>query len=255
MFIVSASAAWSTLCSAETARMRSRTSRGPIGRSSVWSRRITRDTSNFSRSPPTRARSAAIVSALIENALGMDPPPPRACSTRPGSGLVAALRRAGRRVGGELEAGAATHEHSAALAALAEDGDALETPPPRRDVDLADELRAGGSGEVDRLRDGVVDAALERLLHGEVRLRGDVGRRREEALDPLRDARDAARRAALAQLGRELVAPGALPAQRGLEAGVRLRQALPVEHVAHEGEREVGLDPAQIGRASCRERV
>src|SRR5262245_2206795 len=75
MFRVSASAAWSTLCSAETARMRRCTSFGPGSRSSSWSRRITRETSNFSRSPPTRRLSCAMASALIAYALGMGAPP------------------------------------------------------------------------------------------------------------------------------------------------------------------------------------
>src|SRR5690348_16979002 len=71
MLTVSASAAWSTLCSADTARMRRWTSRGPIGRSARSSSLMTRETSNCSRSSFTRRRSAAMASTLIEYARGM----------------------------------------------------------------------------------------------------------------------------------------------------------------------------------------
>src|SRR5262245_34843407 len=69
MLTVSASAAWSTLCSAETASTRMCTSLRPIARSSLVSSVITRAMSTFERSSPTRLRSAAIASVVIENAL------------------------------------------------------------------------------------------------------------------------------------------------------------------------------------------
>src|SRR5262245_50019276 len=74
MFTVSARIAWSTLCSAETARIRRWTSRGPMGRSVTVSRRRTFAKSKASKFPPVRSRSAAMSAALIENARGMVAP-------------------------------------------------------------------------------------------------------------------------------------------------------------------------------------
>jgi hypothetical protein len=54
------------LCSAETARMRKCTSRGPIGRSTMSSNAMTFAMFTFSGSSPTRLRSAAMASAEIE---------------------------------------------------------------------------------------------------------------------------------------------------------------------------------------------
>src|SRR5262245_42382456 len=71
MFCVSASAAWSTLCSTDTARMRSFTSAGPSAGSATSSSCTTREMSNLDMSPPTRSRSLAMLSLLIEYACGM----------------------------------------------------------------------------------------------------------------------------------------------------------------------------------------
>src|SRR5688572_24922432 len=74
MLIVSARIAWSTLCSAETARILRCTSPGPIGRSSSVSSFSTFAKSNLSWSPPVRLVSAAMSAALMENARGMGTP-------------------------------------------------------------------------------------------------------------------------------------------------------------------------------------
>src|SRR3954471_17396009 len=68
MFTVSAVAAWSMLCSADAARMRMWTSRGPTSRSSSLSSSTTFETSMFLGSPPTRSRSRATASAVIQKA-------------------------------------------------------------------------------------------------------------------------------------------------------------------------------------------
>src|SRR6188472_2715768 len=73
MFTVSAVAAWSMLCSADAATMRTCTSVGPTSRSSRVSRPMTFDTSMSAGLPPTRSRSAATASLVIEYARTVRP--------------------------------------------------------------------------------------------------------------------------------------------------------------------------------------
>ena len=91
-------------------------------------------------------------------------------------------------------------------------GDALAAQLPGQQVGALHVVLGGAVREVDRLRDGRVDALLERRLHPHVHLRRDVGRPSRTAAWPSRARRPA---------------PSGSRPTRGTPSGRRCRSRLP----------------------------